>query len=112
MYVGKYTQILKGADFMTVSAIIKDLLTEKKIKQADFAAAVGISKQNLNNKLSRDNFTSQELYMIAKALKVDIVLKDENGKEYKIQYTDQQLKDFEEKRQTLTKKLKEKTVNE
>jgi len=35
---------------------------------ADLAAAIGTSNQNLSNKLSRDNFTEQELRKIAEAL--------------------------------------------
>ena len=44
------------------------LLKRKKMTIADLAAAIGTSNQNLSNKLSRDNFTEQELRKIAEAL--------------------------------------------
>lgn len=112
MYVGKYTQILKGAGFMTVSEAIKTILKEKNITLTDFAKLIGVTKQNLSNKLSRDNFTSQELYTMSKALNVDIIISGGSGKEYKIGYTQQQLQEAEQKRKQTTNKMKEKNVHE
>ncbi|WP_294411264.1 helix-turn-helix transcriptional regulator [uncultured Ruminococcus sp.] len=97
---------------MTVSEAIKTILKEKNITLTDFAKLIGITKQNLSNKLSRDNFTSQELYTMVKALNVDVIISDENGKEYKIGYTPQQLADAEQKRKQTTNKMKEKAINE
>ena len=97
---------------MTVSEAIKTILKEKNITLTDFAKLIGVTKQNLSNKLSRDNFTSQELYTMAKALNVDIIISGGNGKEYKIGYTPQQLAEAEQKRKQTTNKMKEKTVHE
>lgn len=44
------------------------LLKRKKMTIVDLAAAIGTSNQNLSNKLSRDNFTEQELCKIAEVL--------------------------------------------
>lgn len=46
---------------------IRILLKRKKMTIAELAEIVGTSNQNLSNKLSRDNFSEQELHSIAKA---------------------------------------------
>ena len=55
---------------MTASNAIKTILNEKKISQTELAEKIGTTRQNLNNKLNRDNFTAKELSKIAKALNV------------------------------------------
>lgn len=70
---------------MTVSEFVKIRLKELNLTQLDLANALNITKQNLNNKLSRDNFSSQELFNIALALKVDFILSDKKHK-YQITY--------------------------
>ena len=47
---------------------IRVLLKRKKMTIAELAKAIEISSQNLSNKLSRDNFSEQELRQIAGAL--------------------------------------------
>jgi len=47
---------------------IRILLKRKKMTIIDLAATMGTSNQNLSNKLSRDNFTEQELHKIAEVL--------------------------------------------
>lgn len=47
---------------------IRVLLKRKNMNISDLATAIGTSNQNLSNKLSRDNFSEQELHQIAKAL--------------------------------------------
>lgn len=70
---------------MTVSEFIKIRLKEINISQSELAENLNITKQNLNNKLSRDNFSSREIYDILKVLKCDFIFK--NGEnEYKIDY--------------------------
>ena len=71
------TSVQKGA-IMTITEFIRTRLKELNMTQNDLASALGI-KQNLNNKLSRDNFSSKELSEIAAVLKTDIVMKNENG---------------------------------
>ena len=53
---------------MTAKDAIKDVLERKHIKQVELASRLGISRQNLNNKLKRDHFTNEELFQIAEAL--------------------------------------------
>lgn len=65
---------------MTVSEYIRLRLKELSITQGDLADRLGITKQNMNNKLSRDNFTSQELCKIAQILHFSVVLDTDTGR--------------------------------
>jgi transcriptional regulator with XRE-family HTH domain len=47
---------------------IRILLKRKKMTILELAAVIGTSNQNLSNKLSRDNFSENELHQISKAL--------------------------------------------
>lgn len=47
---------------------IKTILEDKGIKQTELAEMVHVTKQNMNNKMSRDNFSTLELVEIADAL--------------------------------------------
>jgi transcriptional regulator with XRE-family HTH domain len=53
---------------LTMGEKIRILLRRKKITISDLADMVGTSRQNLTNKLNRDNFSEQELNEIAAAL--------------------------------------------
>ncbi|EKQ51775.1 MULTISPECIES: helix-turn-helix transcriptional regulator [unclassified Clostridium] len=53
---------------LTMGEKIRIVLRRKKITISDLADMVGTSRQNLTNKLNRDNFSEQELIGIAKAL--------------------------------------------
>lgn len=53
---------------LTMGEKIRILLRRKKITISDLADMVGTSRQNLTNKLNRDNFSEQELIEIAIAL--------------------------------------------
>lgn len=53
--------------------------------QSELAIKLGITKQNLNNKINRDNFTSKEICKIANVLEFDLVLKTLDT-EHKINY--------------------------
>ena len=64
---------------MTVSEYIRLRLKELSLTQGDLADRLGITKQNMNNKLSRDNFTSQELCKIAQILHFSVVLDTDTG---------------------------------
>lgn len=65
---------------MTVSEYIKLRLKELSLTQSDLAEYLGITKQNVNNKLNRDNFTSQELCKIAHFLRFSVVLDADTGR--------------------------------
>lgn len=70
---------------MTATEVIKERLKELNMSQVELAEALGITRQNLANKLKRDNFTAQELYKISTILKFDIIFKTEHNK-YTIEY--------------------------
>ena len=72
---------------MSVTEVIKDILKDKNISQVELAEKIKTTKQNLSNKLNRDNFSSLELVEIADALEMKLMLKNENTqKEYIIDY--------------------------
>lgn len=71
---------------MTVSAIIKDRLKEIGMTQTELAAKLNTTRQNLNNKMSRDNFSAKELYEISKILETELTMIDSTGKKYNISY--------------------------
>ena len=52
----------------SMSNKIKIILKTKKMTITDLAKALGQSRQNLTNKLTRDNFTINELLEIAEKL--------------------------------------------
>jgi len=72
---------------MSVTEVIKNIIKDKNISQVELAEKINITKQNLSNKMSRDNFSSLELVEIADALNMNLILKDlSNNKEYQIDY--------------------------
>ena len=68
---------------MSMSKKIKQLLIEKDTSITKLAILLGTKPQNLTNKLSRDNFTYNDLQKIAKALncryEAKFIIDDENG---------------------------------
>lgn len=72
---------------MSISKVIKNILSDKNISQVELAEKVNVTKQNLSNKMYRDNFSTIELVEIADALNMKLILKNElDGKEYLIDY--------------------------
>lgn len=63
----------KGGDYiMAMSDRIRILLIKRgNISEAELARKLGISPQNLNNKMKRDNFTEKDLQGIAAVLDCD-----------------------------------------
>lgn len=55
---------------MVMAKKIKMLMVEKDITISELAEKMGTSQPNLSNKLKRDNFSENELNLIAKVLKV------------------------------------------
>lgn len=54
---------------MALSERIRILLVKRgNISEAELARRLGISPQNLNNKMKRDNFTEKDLQAISAAL--------------------------------------------
>ena len=71
---------------MSATAAIKNRLKDIGMSQIELAQKIGITRQNLNNKLSRDNFTAKELDKICKAIGLKLIAVDKNGKDYIIEY--------------------------
>ncbi len=69
---------------MTVTEVIKDLLKARGFSQAELAEALGTTRQNLSNKLNRDNFTVRDLCAIGKILGFSLIFKTDE--EYVIEY--------------------------
>lgn len=53
---------------LTMGEKIRIVLRRKKMTITDLAIAIGTSRQNMTNKLNRDNFSEKELQQIAEAL--------------------------------------------
>ncbi len=53
---------------LTMGEKIKVILNRRNMTLSQLAEETGQSRQNMSNKMSRDNFTEKELYAIAKAL--------------------------------------------
>ena len=53
---------------LTVSEKIRIILGRRNLTITDLAAALNTSRQNLTNKLNRDNFTEKDIKQIAAAL--------------------------------------------
>lgn len=53
---------------LTMGEKIKIILKRRNMTLAQLAEKTGQSRQNISNKLGRDNFTEKELYTIAAAL--------------------------------------------
>lgn len=53
---------------LTAAEKIKIILSRRKMTFAELAKQLGQSRQNLSNKINRNNFNEKELFEIAKAL--------------------------------------------
>lgn len=69
---------------MSASTVIRQRLKDMNMTQTELAAALGTTRQNLNNKLSRDTLSVQELCRIGEILNFSVILKAD--KEYTIEY--------------------------
>lgn len=56
---------------LTVAEKIRILLGRKNMTLTDLAEKMNMSRQNLNNKMKRNNFSEQEIKAIAYALEVE-----------------------------------------
>ena len=63
-----------GVGIVSVREVLKDILAEKGISQVKLAEDLNITKQNLQNKMTRDNFSALELVEIADALELKLML--------------------------------------
>lgn len=60
---------------LTTSEKIRLLLKRKDMSISTLAEKTGTSRQNLNNKLRRNNFSESDLKDIANALEQEIIIK-------------------------------------
>lgn len=60
---------------LTAAEKIKIILRRKNMTSGQLADALGQTRQNLSNKMSRDNFSEKELREIAAALDCEIEVK-------------------------------------
>lgn len=60
---------------LTVGEKIKIVLGRKKLNMTDLSIKLGISRQNLSNKFSRDNFSEKDIKEISEALECDYEIK-------------------------------------
>lgn len=60
---------------LTAAEKIKIILRRKNMTSGQLADALGQTRQNLSNKMSRDNFSEKELREIASALDCEIEVK-------------------------------------
>lgn len=56
---------------LTVAEKIRVILARRKLSMAQLAKLLGTTRQNFHHKMSRDNFTEQEIRQIAEALDCD-----------------------------------------
>lgn len=76
---------------MSAKGVIKDIIKTKNITQIELAEKIHVTKQNLSNKMNRDNFSTLELVEIADVLDMQLLLKDKSdGKEYVIDYPEEE----------------------
>lgn len=72
---------------MSMSKKIKQLLIEKDTTITQLATLLGTKPQNITNKLSRDNFSDNDLHKIANVLnckyEAKFIIEDEFGKKVK-----------------------------
>lgn len=53
---------------MSIGEKVKVIMNRKGMTMTELATAIGQSRQNLSNKMKRDNFTEEEANALAKAL--------------------------------------------
>mgnify|MGYP002510032983 CR=1 FL=1 len=71
---------------MSASSAIRKRLSDIGMSQRQLAFALGTSAQNFQNKLHRDNFTTQELVEICKILGLTLTMVEKNPGKYVIDY--------------------------
>lgn len=78
-----------GGDNMSASSAIKKRLEDIGMTQTQLAEALGTNRQNLGNKLRRDNFTAKELERISKIIGLKLTMTDGDPGRYAIEYIDE-----------------------
>ncbi|WP_298030056.1 helix-turn-helix transcriptional regulator [uncultured Dysosmobacter sp.] len=74
---------------MSASSAIRKRLEDIGMTQMQLAEALGTNRQNLGNKLRRDNFSARELEAICKVMGLKLAMVDGNPGEYVIEYVEE-----------------------
>ena len=75
---------------MSASSAIKKRLEDIGMTQTQLAEALGTNRQNLGNKLRRDNFTAKELERISKIIGLKLTMTDGDPGRYAIEYVEEE----------------------
>ena len=69
---------------LTVSEKVRILLDRKKMTIGELAEKLGITRQNLSNKMTRNNFSEKDIAELANALNCSYEIRfvDKESKEY------------------------------
>lgn len=59
---------------LSIGEKIKIIMNRKGVSMTDLAAATGQTRQNLSNKMARDNFTEKDTQAMAAALGCEVVV--------------------------------------
>ena len=71
---------------MSASSAIRQRLRDIGMTQIQLAEALGTNRQNLGNKLRRDNFSAQELAAICKIIGLKLTMVEGSPGKYSIEY--------------------------
>lgn len=71
---------------MSASSAIRQRLQDIGMTQIQLAEALGTNRQNLGNKLRRDNFSAQELAAICKIIGLKLTMVETAPGKYVIEY--------------------------
>ena len=72
---------------MAVSDTIKQIAKLKGTSQKEIAESLGLTKQNMSNKMKRNTFSPDELVQIAEAVGMKLAFVDTDSKYYIIEKT-------------------------
>ena len=59
---------------LTIGEKIKVIMNRKNVSMTELAAATDQTRQNLSNKMARDNFTEKDAHAMAEALGCEVVV--------------------------------------
>lgn len=59
---------------LSIGEKIKIIMNRKGVSMTDLAASTGQTRQNLSNKMARDNFTEKDAQAMAAALGCEVVV--------------------------------------
>lgn len=71
---------------MSASSAIRQRLIDIGMSQTQLAEAIGTNRQNLGNKLKRDNFSAKELEAICKVIGLNLTMVEGDPGKYAIKY--------------------------